>query len=354
MSVEPRALECPTARAKRGQAARASGWSLRRLALLLVLVLTTSCGRPVEPLSPAPMAVPTSPPPVTFPRDAGPHDVLTEWWYYTGHLTTADGRPYGFEFTVFQIRRQDTPPVYVAHFAISDIAGGRFRHEARSVQAPSDQQPPFDVQGWRLALDPDRFFANMADGLELRLDLIDEKPPALHHGGYIDEGPAGGSYYYSRTRLAAAGDLSGTPVTGLAWMDHQWGNFIVPSSGGWDWYSLQLDDRTEVMLYVLRLGEQTSTVYGSLVQPDGRVDELDPGSVNAEATGQWTSPHTGATYPSGWRLTLPGDEVLTLTPQLPDQELHFGGGLPAYWEGAVSVTGTRTGQGYVELTGYAR
>jgi predicted secreted hydrolase len=138
-------------------------------------------------------------------------------------------------------------------------------------------------------------------------------------------------------------------------MDHQWGNFIIPSAtlGGWDWYSLQLDDGSDLMLYVLR-GPIDAPVFASLVAPDGQVSEV---QATAEALGQWTSPHTGAVYPSGWHLTFAGHD-LTLTPQLADQELYFPeappGSVPAYWEGAVSITGTHTGQGYVELTGYAR
>jgi predicted secreted hydrolase len=140
-------------------------------------------------------------------------------------------------------------------------------------------------------------------------------------------------------------------------MDHQWGNFVVSAAGGWDWYSLQLDDRTELMLYVLRgLNGETTGVYGSQVLADGRVVELQPGSVRALATGIWTSPHTGAAYPSGWRLTLPDGSQLELRPQLLDQELYFPEAswqaTMAYWEGAVSVSGDRTGVGYVELTGY--
>ena len=328
-------------------------------ALSALLLLLIGCARPVAPLPPVPTPTPNTPAPVSFPRDALPHDVLTEWWYYTGHLATPEGRPYGFKFTIFQIRRQDTPAVYVGHFAISDIVGQRFVHQARVVQG-EPQPMPLEVQGWRLTSDPgaDTIAASMPDGPSLALRLVDEKPPALHHGGYIDEGPAiGGSYYYSRTRLAVSGELSGTPVTGLAWMDHQWGNFIVPSAalGGWDWYSLQLDDRSELMLYVLR-GLNGSQVFGSLVHPDGQVEELAPGAVQAQFIGQWTSPHTGAVYPSGWRLTL-GDRELFLTPQLQDQELYFpdapSGSVPAYWEGAVTITGSQAGQGYVELTGYA-
>jgi predicted secreted hydrolase len=145
-------------------------------------------------------------------------------------------------------------------------------------------------------------------------------------------------------------------------MDHQWGNFVVASNGGWDWYSLQLDDNTELMLYVLRSASgETTGAYGSQVLADGSVRDLDPGAVQAIATGSWTSPHTGATYPSGWRIDAPGQNLhLAVTPRLQDQELYFPGldaaGL-VYWEGAVDVHGegsSPSGVGYVELTGYAR
>jgi predicted secreted hydrolase len=141
-------------------------------------------------------------------------------------------------------------------------------------------------------------------------------------------------------------------------MDHQWGNFVIAAQGGWDWYSLQLDDNTELMLYVLRSAAgSTTAVYGSHVAADGSVTDLAPDAVRSVATGSWTSPHTGATYPSGWQLSLPDGSSLVLTPELQDQELYFPGqqgAALAYWEGAVTITGAHSGQGYVELTGYAR
>jgi predicted secreted hydrolase len=285
---------------------------------------------------------------------------LTEWWYFTGHLRSAGGRSYGFEFTIFQVLRQDAPSGYLAHYAISDIDGQRFSHAAHASQT-AEPQPgfPLRVEDWVL---DQQGSTNTIDasmpGYELHVQLSDEKPPALHHGGYIEYGPAGGSYYYSRTRLSVSGHVNTESVSGIAWMDHQWGNFVVTGQGGWDWYSLQLDDRTELMLYVLRDGSgATSGVYGSFIAADGSVRELTRGEVQAEATGQWLSPHTGATYPSGWRLTVSDGAVLTLKPQLLDQELYFPDVSPAsriaYWEGAVTIEGTRTGVGYVELTGYA-
>ena len=337
--------------------------------VLLAIGVMAGCARPVAPLPDAPLPAPTPPPPIVFPTDAGPHDALTEWWYYTGHLTSdVDGHRYGFEFVVFQVRREDEPTGYLAHFAVSDVDGQRFVHEARVAQSQTPLTAfPLEVGGWRLDSHgaSDEIHASMADApFALDLRLADEKPPALHHGGYIDYGPAGGSYYYSRTRLRVTGTLASAsaeqvPVSGMAWMDHQWGNFVVAAAGGWDWYSLQLDDDSELMLYVLRSADgETTGVYGSETSADGTVRDLQPGSVTAEAIGSWTSPHTGAVYPSGWRLTLPDGARLVLEPQLRDQELWFPGasgvgpGAMAYWEGAVSVTGARTGQGYVELTGY--
>lgn len=330
---------------------------MRRASWLLVL-LVLGCTRPVSALPPAPPAATPVVLPVELPRDALPHDALTEWWYYTGHLTSDDGHAYGFEFTVFQVRRQDAPTGYLAHFAITDVDGQRFSHEARASQGEPHVDFPLRVQDWAL-LGDEGFEATMQSAAYgLRLEFTDEKPPALHHGGFIENEPAGGSYYYSRTRLAARGELTAGGdtrlVTGQAWMDHQWGNFVV-AGGGWDWYSLQLDDRTELMLYVLRLSSgQVTAVYGSEVLPDGTVRDLQANDVRSEPLGTWISPHTGAEYPSGWRLTVRDREQLILRPLLADQELYFpeSGGL-VYWEGAVSVEGDRTGRGYVELTGYA-
>ncbi len=316
-------------------------WPVRRwlhFGLAATLAFVVACARPTAPLPDVPRLEPTPAPTLMLPADAGPHDALTEWWYYTGHLHFRQGDA----FTSF--------PLDVDGWTLGTVSG------ADVIQAAMEPGP---------GVDP---------AFEVRLSLTDEKPPALHHGGYIEYGPAGGSYYYSRTRLRVSGSLSesgrgASAVSGEAWMDHQWGNFVVAPGGGWDWYSLQLDDRTELMLYVLRGPNGATTgVYGTQVLADGSLIDLQPGAVSAEATGHWLSPHTGAEYPSGWRLRLPDGSQLQLLPQLVDQELYFpvvGGQwsvvgsetsaarVTAYWEGTVRVSGDRTGVGYVELTGYA-
>jgi predicted secreted hydrolase len=188
----------------------------------------------------------------------------------------------------------------------------------------------------------------------------------LHDGdGYVDFGDAGGSYYYSRTRLDAGGTLTlgdeTIPVTGQAWFDHQWGDFIAVGGGGWDWFAVNLDDGTDVTLSLVRdaTGAYPLT-YGTLVGADGSVTHLPGDSFSVDVTARWRSEATGADYPAGWRITIPGEAlVIELVPTVAAQELDTRATTGViYWEGSQVVTATRdgqplTGEAYVELTGYA-
>lgn len=359
----------------------------RALAALAIFALTgllAACGAPgtihnAGSLPPAPTLAPTqTPPPISFPQDEAPHQDLTEWWYYTGHLQgkTAQGvtHTYGFELTFFQTLRSQYPPYYAAHFAISDITGGQFHYDQREAFASPDAIPtPGSTSGFNLTLGGwtmsglnghDALSATM-DGYSLQLALTDELPHAiLHNGnGIISYGAAGYSYYYSRPLMAAQGTLTdhgaAIQVTGQAWMDHQWGNFVSLTDSGWDWFSVQLANHTEYMLYILLDGQKRAVAtFGTAIAADGSASELAPTSIQTQATGNWTSPVTNGVYPSGWTVTLP-NITLTLTPLLKDQELVTAQSTGvAYWEGAVAISGQQagkpiSGEGYVELTGYA-
>src|SRR5205823_5119535 len=204
----------------------------------------------------APTATPL--PPIRFPQDEAPHRDLTEWWYYTGHLNSVmpggQVNHYGFELVIFQALRSDLPPVYASHFAISDISRGEFHYDQRRViaSAPLPAQSStleINVQAgdWRIQGEngSDHLVAAMTN-YAINLNLTDQKAPVLHNGnGLITYGLAGFSYYYSRTRMAVTGTLQdhGQPlqVTGQAWMDHQWGDFLTLAKSGWDWFSIQLN-----------------------------------------------------------------------------------------------------------------
>ncbi len=364
---------------------RKAAWFVSFMALSGLALLLAGCAFPGTiaagghlPAVPA-KPQPTPLPPISFPQDEAPHSDLTEWWYYTGHLAGQDAsgqtHRYGFEYVIFQNLRGDFPPVYAAHFAISDITGGAFHYDQRLLEGPqASTSNGASTDGFHLALADwtmqglnghDHLHAAMQD-YQMTLDLQGTKPPALHGDhGLISLGPVGFSYYYSRTRMAVTGVVNDhgaqVQVSGLAWMDHQWGNFLTSVGGGWDWYSLQLADDTEMMLYFLR--DQSGNILGTYathVAADGTETALAAGDFQSKALGSWTSPVTRATYPSGWQVTVNSLQLaLTLTPELRDQELVTTSTTGvAYWEGAVAIQGQQagqsiSGQGYVELTGYA-
>lgn len=317
-------------------------------------------------------ATATAPAPLLFPDDDGPHDALTEWWYFSGHLDTPDGALYGFHYVFFKATR-GLLRGYAAHVAITDNARDVFAYDQRAVVDDGTiaaDGPGFDLRigDWSMrgADGRDRLQASLP-GYAFDLTLISAKPPVLHgSNGYAVTSMGAATYYYSRTRLAVAGTLTVAgnrqPVTGEAWMDHQWGDFTALSGSGWDWFALQLADDTELMVFIIRDQDGApSLVAGSYVLADGSWTGLNEGQVMIEVTAEWTSPHSGATYPAAWIVHVPREGMrLTVTPTQPDQELDTRRTtLVTYWEGQVLVDGVRggepiAGRGHVELTGYTR
>jgi len=358
----------------------------------LLALLLSACSVPGVPATSAELPVvgaqPSAQqlPPIHFPQDEAPHKDLTEWWYYTGHLNavTPDGQThhYGFELVFFQALRSDYPPVYAAHFAISDITRGQFHYDQRRLTEPNAVVPNgTSTSGFSVAINDwsarglnghDHLQASM-DGYAFDIDLNALKPPTLHNGnGLITYGLGGFSYYYSRTSMAVAGTLldhqQRVQVSGAAWMDHQWGNFLTLGGGGWDWFSIQLNNQTEMMLYIIRdANGQAISTYIGIIGPNAQDSQVPESALNVSVLDHWTSPTTGITYPSGWRVEINAPTIkasLTLQPALKNQELVATQSTGnTYWEGAVSIAGSISpqgqnrevavqGEGYVELTGY--
>jgi predicted secreted hydrolase len=147
-------------------------------------------------------------------------------------------------------------------------------------------------------------------------------------------------------------------VQGQGWFDHEWGTTALgPKAVGWDWFGLQLDDGRELMIFQIRQRDGTIEPVsgGTLVDVDGTPERLSASQLLLRPLDAWTSPASGAVYPSGWQLEIPERGIeLTLQPRLADQENRLS---VVYWEGAVAVSGTSLGQavggeGYAELTGY--
>jgi len=303
---------------------------------------------------------------ITLPEDDAAHsDAETEWWYYHAHLNAASGEHYAFHYVVFQVAIPDHSPVKVAHLSISDPQKDVYTIDQKLSLAPPRYEGTrgfaFDIDGWKMSgyAGDDRLSA-FTDEYAFDLSLNEAKPPVFHQDtGLISLGEAGDSFYYSRTRLDVLGTISvgnlEAPVTGQAWFDHQWGNFD-PRPIGWDWFALQMSDGSDVMLSLVR-DEQGQLVYGygTLVAPDGNASHLADEDLQVSPTGSWISPASGATYPSGWGVSIPGWGIdVVLIPVIVASE--FDATLTTrnyYWEGEVTISGSHGGKGFVELSGYA-
>ena len=331
-----------------------------------------------------------------FPRDHGAHpEYQIEWWYYTGNLHTDDGKAFGYQLTFFRFAltpqmlerssRFATNQVYMGHFAITDAANNEYfcferRSRGAAGLAGATGDPIYKVwlEDWsaietepglmRLHVPSTSDSIEMEPQIGLSLNLRQTRPPILQGDrGLSQKGPEPGNatYYYSLVGLETTGEITvnGKTVTvsGISWMDHEFGtSFLGEGFVGWDWFSLQLEDSTTLMLYCLRRPDQScdpQTFEGTIIQPNGQQLRIGTKDFTLTPTRQWRSPESGATYPSGWQITFPELNIsLQIEPLIPNQEFRASF---TYWEGAVRVSGqidgaAVVGHGYVELTGYER
>lgn len=325
----------------------------------------------------------------SFPRDHGSHDQFkTEWWYFTGHLKADSGEDYGFELTFFRTASDERPSdkasafrldnIYLAHFAVTDKARGKFSFFEklnRKGLGLADAREDFPLvfnQSWSMKFaDPETIILS-ANGGDYKLDLVLDslKKPVVHgKDGVSQKASCKGcaSHYYSLSRLSARGVLSVADkpvfVRGNAWMDHEFGsNQLTDNQVGWDWFSIQLDDNREIMLYVMRradggIDEHSS---GTVVYADGRHRHLAKNEFIIKSDRTWQSKRSGGKYPMGWNISIPSEALsMKLSPVMDDQELATGKSTGVtYWEGAASVSviekgKKQSGKAYIEMTGYA-
>ncbi|MFY9985180.1 MAG: lipocalin-like domain-containing protein [Chthoniobacterales bacterium] len=320
-----------------------------------------------------------------FPQDHGPHpDYRTEWWYLTGNLQTADGREFGYELTFFRYGyrspRQRTPvksrfvvdDVKFAHFTVTDVRAKSF-HVAERTSRGAYGDAGF-LSGSRLAwigdweLDLGQGFAAKAEnnGCAIDLDLEPERSPVFEgENGYSRKASSGdhASEYYSITRMRTHGSvvIAGQKfqVTGLSWFDREWStNQLAANQVGWNWFGIQMDDGSDLMLYQIRMrdGGIDPCSSGKWIDRDGHAVDIANGEFVLQPTRFWTTADKQATYPIGWHLKIEklGFDAEINTP-VENQELNVG---VRYWEGCVRIKGTRNqqsvnGKGYLELTGFA-
>ena len=320
---------------------------------------------------------------LNFPRDYGAHpDFRTEWWYVTGWLQQADGKPLGFQVTFFRSRTEhDTanPSAFaphqlvIGHAALSDPAVGRLLHDQRSAREgfglawAKTGDTDIKLDDWRMTRAPDGSYRVSVKSGEMSMDLtLSPTQPVLvqGEGGYSRKGPAAqhASYYYSHPQLRVSG-TAGRPgaagaVTGSAWLDHEWSSeALQPEASGWDWVAANLDDGSALMAFQVRAkGGGKLWAHATLRDRAGKVTRYAPDQVSFTPQQRWKSPRTNAEYPVATTVAT-GATRWQVLPLQPDQELDSRRSTGAvYWEGAVTIArdGVPAGRGYLELTGYLR
>lgn len=322
----------------------------------------------------------------SFPSDHGPHNLFrSEWWYFTGNLKNPQGRQFGYELTFFRFALKAEKPestsawrnnqMYMAHLTLTDVEKGRFYTKERISRAgnelagASNNKYQVWLNDWSAKTEgeadfPLRLLAK-SDYFGIDLRLTSQKSFVLQGDQGLSQKspePGNASYYYSFPRLETEGSVTVDgkqfAVTGTSWMDREWStSALSDEQSGWDWFALQLSDNTELMFYRLRRidGQPDSNSSGSYVLADNTKIALKESDVSIKTLTSWKSPHSQISYPSRWQLSVPGQNLeLEIVPLINDQELNVS---YRYWEGAVSVNGTKngkpiSGQGYVELAGY--
>jgi predicted secreted hydrolase len=321
---------------------------------------------------------------LAFPADYGAHpDFKTEWWYVTGWLKGADGKPLGFQVTFFRSATgfgQDNPSAFaprqliIGHAALSDPARGKLAHDQRSAREGFGLAysrvggTDIALDGWRMLRGADGRYQVSIKSPELNLELtLAPSQPVLAQGagGYSRKGrdPANASYYYSEPQLkvsglAGHGKAAPGKVEGTAWLDHEWSSQALdPDAAGWDWVGANLADGSALMAFQIR-GKQGGKLWAhaTLRDAQGKVTQYQPGQVSFTAQARWKSPRTNTVYPVATTIVT-GGTSWQITPLQQDQELDSRRSTGAlYWEGAVTISrdGVPAGHGYLELVGYDR
>lgn len=313
---------------------------------------------------------------LSFPADHGPHpDYRIEWWYLTANLTDANGAAYGVQWTLFrqamaagpQAEGWANPQIWMGHAAVTSAAAHRSSETfARGGvgQAGATAQPfRAWIDSWEMrALDgmsdtnlaPLALNASGSDfSYALRLDT--DRPLVLQgDAGYSRKSDRGqASYYYSQPWFRAAGSLTiddrTIDVSGQAWMDREYSSQPLASDQtGWDWFSLHLSSGEKLMLFRLRQLSGTHYFSGNWITPDGRSEQI--GSAAIDMTPTASTDVAGRRLPTSWRITIPSRGLaIDTTPLNP---MSWMATSFAYWEGPITLRGSHSGVGYLEMTGY--
>ncbi|MGI3210139.1 lipocalin-like domain-containing protein [Roseovarius tibetensis] len=314
-------------------------------------------------------STPQPEPDFDFPADHGPHpDYRIEWWYLTANLDGPNGTEYGLQWTLFrsalapgEAAGWQSPQVWFAHAAVTtpDRHFSTERFARGGIGQAGVIADPFEawIDDWHMQGDSLGNLSLTATAPDFSYDMtLQAQGPLVFHGqnGFSVKSPQGqASYYYSQPFYEISGTLDlpegAVEVTGSAWLDREWSSQpLSENQTGWDWFSLTFQTGEKMMGFRLREDGGDPFTAGTWITPDGQTTALDDGALRASPIE--TTAVAGRDVPTAWRLTLPARD-LDIEVRALNGEAWMDTSVP-YWEGPVHVSGSHSGRGYLEMTGY--
>ncbi|MEL6507286.1 MAG: lipocalin-like domain-containing protein [Pseudomonadota bacterium] len=324
---------------------------------------------------------------LVFPADHQAHDNFRlEWWYVTANLTTPDGTPLGLQWTLFrnalspaagEEKTLENPwaneTIWMGHAAVTTrdmhYSAERFARGgvgqagvtgASGAGSADSMSFAAWIDDWTMANPDDPSIKTLdikadGDGFAYDVRLSTGRAPVLQgNQGYSIKAQSGeASHYYSQPFYTVSGTVTidGKPldVTGKAWLDREWSSqFLNAEQAGWDWFSLHLKDGRKVMLFRLR-GTQDGEFYsGNVIEADGTTTQVPRGGITI--TPIQRTRIKGRAVPTGWRVQIPTLALDVETRALNRRAMMET--LFSYWEGPIDISGSHSGVGYLEMTGY--
>jgi len=314
-------------------------------------------------------ATPTPEPQFSFPADHAAHPAYRiEWWYLTANMRGPDGTAYGLQWTLFRsalapysTQDWDSPQIWFGNAAVTS-ANAHYTSE-RFARGGTGQAgvtaAPFNawIDEWHMRGDSFDALQLRAAGPEFSYDVsLQAKGPLVFHGadGYSVKSQQGqASYYYSQPFFELTGTLTlpegDIAVTGTAWLDREWSSQpLAADQTGWDWFSISFEEGQKLMGFRLRQADGSYYTSGTWILRDGTTTALQNGSF--DATPLAISDVDGRQVPTNWQVRVPAYGVdIKVSAVNPKAWMDMA--VP-YWEGPVQVSGSHSGKGYLEMTGY--
>lgn len=316
--------------------------------------------------------------PIKFPLDESAHNDIVEWWYFNGRLKDKQGNEYSFMDCLFRVdvKRVNIPFLispfkisYFSHSLISDLKTKKFKHRISPFSIVSDDSfskpnlyinyinPTVKKSYINCVIEKTADKNYHLKNEDIDLNLVSTKKPLLEGGKGFFSFLSKSTYYYSLTNLKTIGRIKVNhkwlEVSGKSWMDHQWADARY-SKDKWDWFSIQLDNNTELVCFALDVkGKRFYSI--DILYPNNKQEHF----KNVEIIPShkvWKSPKSQAVYPLAWEINIPEKKIsLNLVTKIKNQEMLFGS--INYWEGPLAVTGNFgnkkvVGNGFMELVGY--